>query len=121
MPFVLDQVVPWGRSFDEYVRMFALTDADLNRSILGCADGPAAFNAELTKSAKDKGTPVVVRHSCYATEVDEDAVVTHELRAGMSVVIIGRSGRSCCVRWNEGGSAVEGWIGIGNLRFLQRR
>lgn len=48
MPFVLDQVVPWGRSFDEYLRMFALTDADLNRSILGCADGPAAFNAELT-------------------------------------------------------------------------
>ena len=43
--FALDQVVPWGRSFDEYRRMFALTDADLSRVILGCGDGPASFNA----------------------------------------------------------------------------
>jgi hypothetical protein len=27
--FTLDRVVPWGRSFDEYQRMFALTEADL--------------------------------------------------------------------------------------------
>ena len=46
--FTLDQVVPWGRSFDEYRRMFALTDADLRLRILGCADGPASFNAEAT-------------------------------------------------------------------------
>ena len=44
--FTLDRVVPWGRSFDEYRRMFALTDEDLALSILGCADGPASFNAE---------------------------------------------------------------------------
>ena len=47
--FTLDQVVPWGRSFDEYRRMFALTDADLRMRILGCADGPASFNAEATR------------------------------------------------------------------------
>jgi hypothetical protein len=47
--FTLDQVVPWGRSFDEYRRMFVLTEADLQRKILGCADGPASFNAELTR------------------------------------------------------------------------
>ena len=46
--FTLDRVVPWGRSFDEYRRMFALTGADLTSSILGCADGPASFNAEAT-------------------------------------------------------------------------
>src|SRR5262245_9745619 len=46
--FTLDRVVPWGRSFDEYQRMFALTDADLQSSILCCADGPASFNAEAT-------------------------------------------------------------------------
>ena len=46
--FTLDQVVPWGRSFDEYRRMFALTDAELESKILGCADGPASFNAEAT-------------------------------------------------------------------------
>jgi methyltransferase family protein len=47
--FTLDQVVPWGRSFDEYRRMFALTDADLELKIVGCGDGPASFNAEATR------------------------------------------------------------------------
>jgi len=46
--FTLDQVVPWGRSFDEYCRMFALSLHDLRGRILGCADGPASFNAEAT-------------------------------------------------------------------------
>jgi hypothetical protein len=43
----INNVYPWGRSFDEYRRMFALTDCDLARHILGCADGPAAFNAAM--------------------------------------------------------------------------
>lgn len=47
--FTLDQVVPWGRSFDEYRRMFALTDAELRLRIVACADGPASFNAEATR------------------------------------------------------------------------
>lgn len=47
--FTLDQVVPWGRSFDEYRRMFALTEEDLDRTIIGCGDGPASFNAEATR------------------------------------------------------------------------
>ncbi|MEZ5334536.1 MAG: SAM-dependent methyltransferase [Methanolobus sp.] len=42
-------VVPWGRSFQEYVDMFNLTDTDLNKSILGCGDGPASFNFEMTQ------------------------------------------------------------------------
>ena len=49
MSFTLEKVVPWGRSFDEYVAMFALSGADLQRRILGCGDGPASFNALLTK------------------------------------------------------------------------
>jgi hypothetical protein len=44
--FTLDRIVPWGRSFDEYQHMFALSDVDLRSRILGCADGPAAFNVE---------------------------------------------------------------------------
>jgi hypothetical protein len=43
----IDSVYPWGRSFDEYRRMFALTDADLKGPIAGCGDGPASFNAEM--------------------------------------------------------------------------
>ena len=49
MSFTLDKVVPWGRSYDEYLRMFALSAADLDRQILGCGDGPASFNAELSQ------------------------------------------------------------------------
>jgi hypothetical protein len=47
--FTLKNVVPWGRSRDEYIRMFTLTDADLCGRILGCGDGPASFNSEMTR------------------------------------------------------------------------
>ena len=53
MAFSLDRVIPWGRSFAEYRQMFALTDDDLRKRILGCADGPASFNAEATKLGAD--------------------------------------------------------------------
>lgn len=49
MVIELDQVVPFGRSLDEYVKMFSLSDADLKKSILSVADGPASFNAEGTE------------------------------------------------------------------------
>lgn len=48
MAFTLEKVVPWGRLFDEYVAIFALDSVDLSRRILGCGDGPAAFNATHT-------------------------------------------------------------------------
>jgi hypothetical protein len=48
MAMVLDGVVPFGRSLDEYVQMFKLTDADLAGTVLGVGDGPASFNAEGT-------------------------------------------------------------------------
>lgn len=47
--FTVDGVYPWGRTLDEYVGMFSLSQADLGGRILGCADGPAAFNAEVTR------------------------------------------------------------------------
>ena len=46
MAFQLAEAAPWGRTFDEYAAMFSLDDADRSRSILGCCDGPASFNAE---------------------------------------------------------------------------
>ena len=45
----LKNIVPWGRSFQEYKKMFCLTDQDITKSILGCGDGPASFNTVLTK------------------------------------------------------------------------
>lgn len=47
MSFTLSAVVPWGRSYDEYLAMFALSPADLQQKILGCGDGPASFNSTL--------------------------------------------------------------------------
>jgi hypothetical protein len=52
MAFQLDEIVPWGRSFDEYVRMFSLMDEDLEKRILGCGDGPASFNATMHRQGK---------------------------------------------------------------------
>lgn len=52
MAMTLEQIVPWGRSFSEYQRMFAMTEQDLSGSILGCGDGPASFNAEMTAQGK---------------------------------------------------------------------
>lgn len=48
MPFTLDKVIPWGRSLDEYRRMFSLSAADMAGTILGVGDGPASFNTEMT-------------------------------------------------------------------------
>ena len=49
MTIQYDNIKPWGRSFNEYVRMFNLTPEDLKRKIMGCGDGPASFNAEFTE------------------------------------------------------------------------
>lgn len=50
MAFTLEEIVPWGRSYTEYVDMFALSSSDLTKTLLGCGDGPAAFNAVLSQS-----------------------------------------------------------------------
>src|SRR4029077_20779231 len=54
--FTLDTVVPWGRSFDEYCAMFALSDRDLGLTILDCGGGPASFNAEGTRGGRSIGS-----------------------------------------------------------------
>ena len=70
----LEKVVPWGRSFDEYRAMFALSEADLKRRILGCADGPASFNAELTR----RGGSVISCDPIYLFSADE---IRHRIAA----------------------------------------
>ena len=49
MVMKLEQVVPFGRSLDEYQKMFDLSSADLQQGILGLGDGPASFNTEGTE------------------------------------------------------------------------
>lgn len=47
MVMKLEKVVPFGRSLDEYKTMFALSDSDLEKTIVGVGDGPASFNVEM--------------------------------------------------------------------------
>jgi hypothetical protein len=83
--FTLNRVVPWGRSFDEYRRMFALSESDLRGRIVGAGDGPASFNAEAT----NRGVSVVSCDPLYAfaadaiaRRIDETfAVVVEQTRA----------------------------------------
>lgn len=49
MVFKLEKVVPWGRSFADYCKMFGLSDRDLELKILDCGGGPASFNAKMSK------------------------------------------------------------------------
>lgn len=73
----LEQVVPWGRSLSEYQQMFQLSEADLQLSILGCADGPASFNAEMNLLEKR----VVSCDPIYCFSVDEIRNRVHETSA----------------------------------------
>jgi hypothetical protein len=76
--FSLDEIVPWGRSFPEYVAMFGLSPGDLQKRILGCGDGPAAFNAELSK----RGGNVVSVDPLYrfpAQEIRERIAATFDV------------------------------------------
>jgi len=54
MNFTLKNIIPWGRAYEEYIKMFSLTKDDLNKNILGCADGPANFNSIMTKHKKSR-------------------------------------------------------------------
>jgi hypothetical protein len=65
--FTIDRVYPWGRTLDEYRRMFALSDGDLAGRIVAVADGPASFNAEMTAL----GRRVVSCDPLYRFSVEE--------------------------------------------------
>lgn len=67
MGFILETVVPWGRSYDEYVRMFDLTEVDLGLRMLGCGDGPAGFNAVLTQ----RGGHIISVDPIYVFDVEQ--------------------------------------------------
>ena len=55
MSFHYKDIVPWGRSFDEYLDMFNLSEDDLARDIVDVGGGPASFNARMHQ----RGTPII--------------------------------------------------------------
>ena len=60
------RAVPWGRSLEEYSRMFDLSARDLAGKILDCAAGPASFNAEMHR----RGASVVSCDPLYEFSAD---------------------------------------------------
>ncbi|MBD5159383.1 MAG: class I SAM-dependent methyltransferase [Ruminococcus sp.] len=76
MSFKLNDVVPWGRNFGEYVNMFNLTESDLSKKIAGFGDGPASFNCEATA----KGYDVVSFDPVYKFSGEEISKRIEEVR-----------------------------------------
>ena len=111
MGFTLEKIVPWGRSLDEYVAMFDLTERDMESRILGCADGPASFNAEM----REAGRRVVSVDPMYQfsagqirERIDETFVeVMEELRKNLDDYV-----------WNRFASAEA--LGAHRMRSMKR-
>src|SRR5947209_1825649 len=79
MPVKLDHIVPWGRSFEEYVRMFALSEDDLNKSIIDCAAGPSSFNAQMHQ----RGRRVISVDPIYAFTANQIGARVEAVRKTM--------------------------------------
>ncbi len=103
MPITYENVMPWGRSYDEYVRMFALSETDLDRRLLGCGDGPAAFNAQLNRS----GRHIVSVDPVYQFSRQQIAARIGEVTG----VILEQTGQN---------SHLFRWDRIGNIEELSR-
>ena len=77
MPIQYESIVPWGRSYQEYCQMFMLQDNDLNSRIIGCGDGPASFNAEMTQIGK-KVTSIDPLYQFSKEEIEERLTATYQ-------------------------------------------
>lgn len=110
MAFRYDAVVPWGRSYDEYLRMFALEVEDLDRRLLGCADGPASFNCELARHGR-RAISVDPLYARSASEIERRIDETFEDVIGQT-----RQERHR-FRWQEIASIEE----LGQLRLAAMR
>jgi hypothetical protein len=110
MPISLENVVPWGRTMNEYERMFSLTSADLSRSILGCGDGPASFNAQWTA----RGGQALSVDPIYAFSAGE---IEKRVRETYEVIINGVRDNPDDFVWNDIASPEA----LGELRLSAMR
>lgn len=94
MGLKLDQVVPWGRSLSEYVRMFDLTPVDQHRTLLDCGGGPASFNAEMTQQG---GTVI----SCDPIYQFSAAEIRDRIQATYAQILQGVQANLHCYVWDE--------------------
>ncbi|MGE4561094.1 MAG: class I SAM-dependent methyltransferase [Desulfobulbus sp.] len=110
MGFTLETVVPWGRSYDEYVDMFDLSEADLGLRILGCGDGPAGFNATLTR----RGGTVVSFDPIYAFDAGQ---IEERIAATFGTVMAEMERNQADYVWEQIASVRE----LGRLRMEAMR
>lgn len=110
MAFCYEQVVPWGRSFDEYRGMFALTEQDLQKRILGCADGPASFNC----TCNERGGRVVSIDPIYALS---ERQIAERIDATFDNVIAQTENNREKFRWDSIRSVEE----LGRIRMSAMR
>jgi hypothetical protein len=102
----LGDVVPWGRSFEEYSHMFDLTPADETSSVLDCASGPSSFNAEATC----KGYHVVSCDPIYRFSAEE---ITNRIEETYEVILAGTRTHKARYIWDSIGSPEE----LGEVRM----
>jgi len=43
MAFTLDKIIPWGRTYDEYVKMFDLDEVELTRARIPSLENERRF------------------------------------------------------------------------------
>jgi SAM-dependent methyltransferase len=106
----LEEVVPWGRSLTEYQLMFDLSEQDLNSKIIGCGDGPASFNAEMTKL----GHSVVSIDPIYQFSAEQ---IEKRVRATYEPVISQVKQNSSDYIWNNFRDADE--LGKSRLKAME--
>lgn len=75
MPMQLEQVVPFGRSLDENRAIFSLSHDDLDKKIIGVADGPASFNAEM-QVRENRVVSVDPLYAFSAAEMNDRPIVS---------------------------------------------
>ncbi len=100
MSFKLNNVVPWGRSFVEYTKMFSLTEADLEKKILDCAGGPASFNAKMNYG----GNKVI---SCDPIYQFTEAEIRSRIQETSSLIVAGLQASLDRFVWQEIESPLE--------------
>jgi hypothetical protein len=107
MPFTLEKIVPWGRTYDEYVAMFSLSPEERSQKILGCGDGPASFNSVLTKA----GGSVVSVDPLYAFRPEQ---IQARIDATSTIVLEQTQKNRANFVWDTISSVAE----LGRLRTL---
>lgn len=99
-------IIPWGRSYTEYVNMFHLSPGFLSKKVLGCGDGPAAFNAV----ANAFGGHVVSVDPIFELSKDE---IEKQINSSFSEVINQTRANMEQFNWEQFGSLE----GLGKIRM----